>query len=155
LSKGDRVIATLRKPEVLKDLQDRAAENQLLVLKVDVTNEEEVLDAFIKGKEKFGRIDVVCNNAGYGMGALVESTPEDVARKIFETNFWGAARVSKEAVRFFRDENPGGVGGRLIVISSVAGLNSLPSTGYYSATKHGMVKLDCLHPCILTSIVQH
>ncbi|KAI0690055.1 hypothetical protein BC835DRAFT_1407660 [Cytidiella melzeri] len=141
LSKGDIVVATLRKPEVLKELQDRTPPNQLLVLKVDVTKESDVVAAFATAKEKFGRLDVVYNNAGYGMGSLVETTPEDVARAIFETNFWGGARVSREAVRFFRDDNPAGVGGRLIVISSYAGLTALPSLGWYAATRHALEAL--------------
>ncbi|KAI0086340.1 NAD(P)-binding protein [Irpex rosettiformis] len=138
LSKGDIVVATLRKPEVLKELQDRTSPEKLLVLKVDVTKEEDVLNAFAKAKERFGRIDVVINNAGYSMGSVVEATPEDAARAIFETNFWGATRVSREAVRTFRDSNPAGTGGRLIVISSSSGLRPLPITGYYGATKHAL-----------------
>ena len=78
------------------------------------------------------------NNAGYSVAAVVEATPEDIARALFETNFWGSSRVSREAVRFFRDENPKGAGGRLIVNSSVVGLNAFQGVGYYSATKYGM-----------------
>ncbi|KAI0082901.1 NAD-P-binding protein, partial [Irpex rosettiformis] len=114
LANGDNVVATLRKPDVLRDLQDRTPSDRLLVLKVDVTKEDEILDAFTKAKEKFGRIDVVFNNAGYVFSSVIESTPEDVARALFETNFWGAVRVSREAIRFFRDENPNDAGGRLI-----------------------------------------
>lgn len=138
LSKGDIVVATLRKPEVLKELQDRTSAEKLLVLKVDVTKDEDVLNAFTKAKERFGRIDVVINNAGHGLSSLVEVTPDDAARGIFETNFWGAARVNREAVRAFRDSNPAGAGGRLIVISSEYGIIAYPTTGYYSATKHGV-----------------
>ncbi|KAI0811179.1 hypothetical protein BC629DRAFT_1589916 [Irpex lacteus] len=138
LSKGDIVVATLRKPEVLKELQDRTSAEKLLVLKVDVTKDEDVLNAFTKAKERFGRIDVVINNAGHGLSSLVEVTPDDAARGIFETNFWGAARVNREAVRAFRDSNPEGAGGRLIVISSEYGIIAYPTTGYYSATKHAL-----------------
>ena len=141
LSKGDIVVATLRKPEVLKELQDKTPEDKLLVLKVDVTKEEDIHAAFTKAKEKFGRIDVLINNAGHGMGSFVKSTPEDAARSIFETNFWGSANVSREAVRFFREENKP-CGGRLIVTSSASGIKPLPLIGYYSASKFGEYSRD-------------
>ncbi len=139
LQKGDKVVATLRKPDALKELQENTPSEQLLVIKVDVTKEEDVTNAFVKAKDKFGRIDVVYNNAGYGMGSVVESAPDDVARDVFEANFWGAARVSTAALRFLRDENPAGQGGRLIVASSLAGLHPLANMGHYSAAKHGMI----------------
>ena len=87
---------------------------------------------------------MVINNAGHGMGSVTETTPDDAAREIFETNFWGAARVNKEAVRAFRDSNPAGTGGRLVVISSYTGFVPLPLLGYYGATKHGMCSLFCI-----------
>ncbi|KAI0093964.1 NAD-P-binding protein [Irpex rosettiformis] len=141
LLKGDYVIATLRKPEALNDLRESTSAERLLVLKVDVTKEEDVIDAFATAKKKFGRIDIVYNNAGYGLGSVVESTPDDAARAIFETNFWGAARVNREAIRFFRDTNSGGVGGRLIVVSSLVGIYPLTNLGHYSATKHALEAL--------------
>ncbi|KAI0763680.1 hypothetical protein BC629DRAFT_971719 [Irpex lacteus] len=141
LKKGDQVVATLRKPDALKDLQDNTPSEQLLVIKVDVTKEKDITNAFLKAKEKFGRIDVVYNNAGYGMGSVVESAPDDVARDVFEANFWGAARVNTAALRFFRDENPAGAGGRLIVSSSLAGLHPLANMGHYSAAKHALEAL--------------
>ncbi|KAI0766493.1 hypothetical protein BC629DRAFT_1596333 [Irpex lacteus] len=116
LANGDNVVATLRKPEVLRELQDSTPSDRLLVLKLDVTKKDEILDAFTKAKEK--------------------ATPDDAARTLFETNFWGSTRVSQEAVRFFREENPKGAGGRLIVISSIAGLNAYAGVGFYSATKY-------------------
>lgn len=142
---------------MLKELQDRTPANQLLVVKVDVTKEDDILNAFAKAKEKFGRIDVVYNNAGYSISSAVESTPDDAARAVFETNFWGSTRVSREAVRFFRDENPKGAGGRLIVTSSLVGLNAYASFGFYSATKYGecwawatygvrRVLIECIQP---------
>ncbi len=137
LANGDNVVATLRKPEVLKELQDRTPADRLVVLKLDVTKEDEILNAFTKAKEKFGRVDVVYNNAGYVAATVIEAMPNDAARALFETNFWGSTRVSQEAVRFFREENPKGAGGRLIVISSLAGLNAYAGVGFYSASKYG------------------
>ena len=76
---------------------------RLLVLKLDVTKQQDIIDAFQKAKEVFGRVDVVFNNAAYGVLAEVEGTPDDAARAVFDVDFWGAANVSREAVRFFRE----------------------------------------------------
>jgi NAD(P)-dependent dehydrogenase (short-subunit alcohol dehydrogenase family) len=89
LERGDSVVATLRKPEVLESLSASSDDGKLLVLKVDVRIESEIADAFDKAKEKFGRIDVVFNNAGWAIGGEVEGTPEVTARDLFDTNFWG------------------------------------------------------------------
>ena len=67
LEKGDIAVATLRKPEVLNDLKKQYASEQLLILKLDVTIPEDIVCAFRTTKEKFGRLDVVVNNAGYAV----------------------------------------------------------------------------------------
>ncbi|KIP12343.1 hypothetical protein PHLGIDRAFT_124234 [Phlebiopsis gigantea 11061_1 CR5-6] len=138
LSKGEKVVATLRKPSDLADLQKKFPASQLLVVQLDVTDPKAILDAFSAGKKAFGRIDVVFNNAGWTAAGEVEGTPDDVAKKLFDVNFWGATNVTKEAVRFFREENPSGAGGRLLVVSSFVGLKPLPIGGYYSASKHAL-----------------
>lgn len=132
LEKGDKVIATLRKPEALADVSAKYPTDQLLVVKLDVTSASDIQAAFAKGIEHFGRIDVVYNNAGYGSLAEVEGTPDAVARGVFEVNFWGSANVSREAIRVFRDVNKP-AGGRLIQASSMAGAQAMPGIGYYSA----------------------
>lgn len=66
LSKGDIAVATLRKPSALSDLTAKYGKDKLLVVKLDVTQLQDILDAFAKAKEVFGKIDVVYNNAGYG-----------------------------------------------------------------------------------------
>ncbi len=137
LSKGDIAVATLRKPEALEDLKAEYPPTQLLVLKLDVTKPDEITEAFTKAKEAFGKVDVVFNNAGYGILAEFEGTPEDIARAMFEVNFWGANRISREAIKFFRDVNKPGTGGKLLNVSSMVGLNAAPGLGYYSASKHG------------------
>lgn len=83
------------------------------------------------------------NAAAVGLFGEVEGTPDEVARGVFEVNFWGAANVAREAVRFFREENgldgEGGDprGGRVIGISSYAGTAPVGGCGYYSAAKAG------------------
>ncbi|KIJ62843.1 hypothetical protein HYDPIDRAFT_93555 [Hydnomerulius pinastri MD-312] len=137
LRQGNKVIATLRKPEVISDLVERYTPEQLLVLKLDVTKPSEVVDAFARAREVFGRIDVVFNNAGYAVVGELEGTRNDVARGLFETNFWGAVNVSLEAIKFFREVNQP-QGGRLLQISSMVGLTAAPGIGFYSATKFAL-----------------
>lgn len=91
---------------------------------------------FQKAVGVFSRVDVVFNNAGYGVFGEVEGSPEEAVRSMFDTNFWGATNVTREAVRVFREVNKP-VGGRVIVTSSMAGLEPLPIIGYYCATKYG------------------
>ncbi|EIN12004.1 NAD(P)-binding protein [Punctularia strigosozonata HHB-11173 SS5] len=134
LSKGEIVVATLRKPEILADLAAKYPPSQLLVVKLDVTNEEDVDAAFAKVKETFGRLDIVVNNAGYGLLAEIEGTPLNLARTMFEVNFWGAANIARRAVEFFRDVNKP-QGGRLLHLTSIVALQSQPGNGYYSASK--------------------
>ncbi|KAH7920232.1 NAD(P)-binding protein [Leucogyrophana mollusca] len=137
LEKGDKVVATLRRPEVISDLRAKFSSDRLLIIKLDVTKPNEIQGAFLKAKEAFGRIDVVFNNAGFSAVAEVEGTSSEVARALFETNFWGAVNVTTEAVKFFREVNKP-VGGRLLQMSSMVGLTAAPGLGYYSATKFAL-----------------
>ena len=136
LSKGDIVVATARKPEVLNDLKAKYPPSQLLTLKLDVDSTQEIKDAFTQAKAAFGRIDVVFNNAGYIVAGEAEAIPDEPARDMFEVDFWGAAHVSQEAVRFFRDENKP-QGGRLIQNSAAVGLAVSQGLAFYGAAKHG------------------
>ena len=136
LTNGERVVATLRKPEVLNDFAAQYTSEQLLVLRLDVSKPDEIKAAFAKAKEAFGRSDVVFNNAGYAVAGELEGVPDKSARMMFEVNFWGSAHVSQEAVRFFREENKP-PGGRLLPNSAGVGLVTMPRFGYYPATKHG------------------
>ncbi|KZT64534.1 NAD(P)-binding protein [Daedalea quercina L-15889] len=137
LSQGDIAVATLRKPSVLDDLVQQYPRDRLLVVKLDVTNKDEIKAAFAKAREVYGRIDVVFNNAGYGILGETESVPEEVARRMFDTNFWGALNVALEAVRFFRDVNKP-QGGRLITNSSIVAVTSAAAVSIYSASKHAL-----------------
>ncbi|KAL0961174.1 hypothetical protein HGRIS_006145 [Hohenbuehelia grisea] len=132
LEGGDSVVATLRNPELLNDLKSKHGEDRLLILKVDVRDKQHIENAFTRAVETFGHIDVVFNNAGYGGVSEAEGTPEELARDIFETNFWGAVHVSQAAIRTFRDvNNP--PGGRLLQQSSLVGIGAMPLVAFYSA----------------------
>lgn len=136
LENGDIVIATLRNPSALSHLREKYSPNSLHILKLDVINGDDIVAAFEYAKENLGRIDIVFNNAGHGVIAEIEGTPEDVARRVFDVNFWGAMNISREAIRFFREVNKP-QGGRLWNVSSIAGIFPFASLGYYSASKHG------------------
>ncbi|KAH9942737.1 NAD(P)-binding protein [Amylocystis lapponica] len=133
LSQGEILVGTVRKPEVVSDLTAQYDTGKLLVVTVDVTKREQVVDAFSAAQKAFGRIDVVYNNAGVCILSEIEGTPEDKARYIFDVNFFGAASVTMEAVRVFREVNMP-QGGRLLQASSAAGIVAFPGVGYYAAT---------------------
>lgn len=138
LNGGDIAIATLRNPSVLGELKAKYPPSKLHTLKLDVTNKDDIAAAFKYAEERLGRVDIVFNNAGHSMVGEIEGTPDDVAKRMFDVNFWGAMNVSREAVRFFREVNDP-QGGRLWNVSSTAGMFPFASLGYYSASKHGIV----------------
>ncbi|EIW74822.1 NAD(P)-binding protein [Coniophora puteana RWD-64-598 SS2] len=137
LQNGDIAIATLRQPDVLADLAAIYPSERLLILKLDVSQKSDVEEAFVKVKEVFGQLDVVYNNAGIMTWGKVESMDEGNAQKMFETNFWGASYVTREALKFFREVNKP-IGGRLIQVSSCLGVHARPGLGYYTATKFAL-----------------
>lgn len=138
LKKGDAVVAALRSAEVLESFKaEFPPEKQLLALKMDITDKEEVMSAFARAKEVFGRVDIVFNTAGRGYLGEVESTDDAMAREVVELNFWGAVNISREAVRFFREEN-NPPHGRLLNVSSGAGIVGMPAGAFFVAAKHGM-----------------
>jgi NAD(P)-dependent dehydrogenase (short-subunit alcohol dehydrogenase family) len=133
LAKGDVVVATARKPEVMQDLIDRYPETSR-ALKLDVTDEEQVRTSLSETVEHFGRIDVVVNNAGYGLvGAIEEATDEQVRRQ-FDTNVFGVLNVTREALPILRNQKAG----HIVIIGSMTGFSAPPSFGYYSATKFAL-----------------
>ncbi|EIW75847.1 NAD(P)-binding protein [Coniophora puteana RWD-64-598 SS2] len=141
LKKGDKVVATLRKPDAIAYLTSVFSAERLLPIALDVTKRDQVKDAFAKAFDHFGRIDIVFNNAGVLLLAEIEATSEEDARAMFEVNFWGASHVTQESLRVFREENKPR-GGRLIQASSGAGALGTPANGYYCATKHALEGLS-------------
>ncbi|KAF8146532.1 hypothetical protein K438DRAFT_1910672 [Mycena galopus ATCC 62051] len=138
LAAGERAVATLRKPEVLKELQTRYSAEQLLVVRLDVTQPAEVVAAFAAAEKHFGLISVVVNNAGFGLLGEIEGTPDADAHAQFDVNFWGAVYVTKEAIRFFREVNPKGYGGRFLNISTIGGYSANQGLAFYSASKFAL-----------------
>ncbi|KAI0713762.1 hypothetical protein C8Q76DRAFT_776726 [Earliella scabrosa] len=138
LRAGERVVATLRKPSQIAHLSDAYPSSQLLVCTLDVTNEAQIQEVFAATREHFGRLDVVVNNAGYGIQGEFETFPEEVGRHLVEVLLWGPARICREAIKFMRDVNPPGQGGRILNLTSVGGFLGQPTGSYYHAGKFAL-----------------
>lgn len=131
LEAGDHVVATARKPEQLSDLVEQFGD-RILPVALDVTNADQAVAAFDAAVERFGRVDVVVNNAGYANIAPVETAPEDDFRRQFDTNFWGVYYVSKAALPILKNQGSGLV----IQFSSIGGrVGGTPGLGSYQAAK--------------------
>jgi NAD(P)-dependent dehydrogenase (short-subunit alcohol dehydrogenase family) len=132
LSKGDKVSATCRKPSDLAELASKYPPSQLIVLQLDVTSTSDIGIIFAKAIDAFGRVDIVYNNAGYAAIGEAEGTSEEVGRRLYDVNFWGAINVSKEAVKVFREVNKP-IGGVLLQASSVVGVSGHAGGAIYSS----------------------
>ncbi|SHM79750.1 SDR family NAD(P)-dependent oxidoreductase [Streptomyces yunnanensis] len=131
LEAGDQVVATARRPEHLADLVERFGD-QVLPVALDVTDAEAVAAALDTARDRFGRIDVIVNNAGYANVAPVETAPEDDFRRQFETNFWGVYNVSKAALPLLKAQG----GGIVVQFSSIGGrVGGSSGLGSYQAAK--------------------
>ena len=137
LAKGDKVVATARKPEVLADLVDKYPDTARAV-KLDVTNLEDVKNSVGEGIKEFGRIDVLVNNAGYGLVGAIEEAGGEQIKQQFDTNVFGAVNVIREILPILRAQQSG----HIVNISSVVGISAFPSFGYYSATKFALEGLS-------------
>lgn len=130
LARGDRVAATARNVESLKGLVDKHGAN-VLPLALDVTDQAAVERTVKRAHEHFGRLDVVINNAGYGLFGTIEELSAQQARDQMETNFFGALWVTKAALPILRAQGAG----HIIQVSSIGGVNAFPTLGLYHASK--------------------
>jgi NAD(P)-dependent dehydrogenase (short-subunit alcohol dehydrogenase family) len=130
LSRGDKVAATARNTDSLADLVAAYGE-AVLPLALDVTDKAAATEAVQRAHEHFGRLDVVVNNAGYGLFGTVEELSDQEIREQFETNLFGALWVTQAALPHLRAQNSG----HIIQISSIGGVASMPTLGGYSASK--------------------
>lgn len=133
LEQGHHLVATARKPEVLQDFAEKYPDTSL-ALKLDVTKPDEVRSAIAEAVTKFGRIDVLVNNAGYGLIGAVEEATDEQFRHQFETNVFGAVDVMRAVLPQMRDQKSG----HILNISSVGGFIAFPSSGYYTASKFAL-----------------
>ena len=133
LERGDRVAATARDAATLAPLVEQYGD-AVLALPLDVTDKAAVDAAVARAHERFGRLDVVVNNAGYGLFGMIEEVSEAQARAQIETNLFGALWVTQAALPILREQGSG----HIIQVSSIGGVNAFPSIGLYHASKWGL-----------------
>ncbi|KAI0206671.1 retinol dehydrogenase 8 [Astrocystis sublimbata] len=137
-----RLVATARNSSRLNEFLTPS--DRVEIVDLDVTSDKAIDASVESAVSKFGRIDVMVNNAGYGLMGDTESAlqPEGQAkaRKQVETNLWGTTRLTLHAVRVMRDENPknGQQGGVVLNVTSLGGFAGFPSTAFYHAAKFGV-----------------
>ncbi|MBT2620729.1 SDR family NAD(P)-dependent oxidoreductase [Chryseobacterium sp. ISL-6] len=155
LEQGNNVAATARNISTLDDLKAKYGD-QILPLKLDVNNRQEVFETVDTIEKHFGKIDVLINNAGYGLFGTVEETTEQQAREQMETNFFGSLWVSQAVLPIMRKQKSG----HIIQISSFLGLTTLPLLGLYNASKFAIeglietVGTETAHLGIKTTLVE-
>ncbi len=133
LARGWRAVVTARDADRVADLAE-GAEDRALALSLDVTEQAQIDDAVAQAKAKFGRIDVLVNNAGYGYQASIEEGVESEIRAQFDANVFGLFALTRAVLPIMRAQKSGHV----INITSVAGLIGFPGSGYYAASKHAV-----------------
>lgn len=134
LASGDQVVATVRKDatQFATLLND---ESNALVVTLDVTNEQQVKAGVQSAIDRFGRIDVLVNNAGYGLLAATEEASAEEVRKQYETNVFGLLNVTRAVLPHLRKQTSG----HIINISSLfAYLNNTVGFGIYGSTKYAV-----------------
>lgn len=131
------VVATARNPKSLEDLVLKYPD-QIFPLKLDVTNMNEIENAVKSAFAKYGKIDVLVNNAGYGIIGAIEEVSEAETKRIFDTNVFGLIEVTKTILPYMRKQKSG----HILNISSVAGFTSTPGFGIYNATKFAVEGLS-------------
>ncbi|HTD98806.1 MAG TPA: SDR family NAD(P)-dependent oxidoreductase [Mucilaginibacter sp.] len=137
LKRGDKVAATARNLDHLNDLVEKYGD-AVLPIKLDVNSRGESIAAVKQAKDHFGRIDVLINNAGYGLFGAIEETTEQEAREQMETNFFGVLWVTQAVLPIMREQKSG----HIIQVSSYLGLVTLPVLGLYNASKFAVEGLS-------------
>jgi len=136
IARGDQVVAAARKPEDIARLA-ALSPNQVLAVRLDVTEGEEIKAAVAEALDRFGAIDILINNAGYGLLSTVEEAEEEAIRRQFDTNFFGPAALIRAVLPSMRARRSGFI----VNVSSTAGARGFAGSGYYSAAKAGLEAL--------------
>jgi NAD(P)-dependent dehydrogenase (short-subunit alcohol dehydrogenase family) len=136
LARGDRLVATARGAEFVAECGERHPE--ALALRLDVTDREQAHAAIAAAVERFGRLDVIVNNAGYGQFGAVEEQTEEELRRQFEVNLFGVLNVTRAALPQLRAQRRGHV----VQMSSLNGIEGLVGGGSYCATKFAVEGLS-------------
>ncbi len=137
LGRGDSVIATSRDPQKVSAAAPQASQ-RLLALSMNLRDAGQIASAVQAGLARFGRIDVLVNNAGHGLfGAVEEATDAEIAH-LYETNIYGLLRVTRAVLPHMRERRSG----HIVNLSSVGGLIGLPGFGIYNSTKFAVEGLS-------------
>lgn len=137
LKRGEKVVATARKVEQVKDLEEKYPGKALAVI-LDVTKQEQVDAALAKTLERFGHVDVLVNNAGYGVAGAIEEVSEAEFGPMYETNVFGLLRVTRAFLPQLRKQRCG----HILNLSSIGGLTAGPGWGLYQSTKFAVEGLS-------------
>jgi NAD(P)-dependent dehydrogenase (short-subunit alcohol dehydrogenase family) len=133
LARGWRAVVTARDASKVADIAEGHAD-RALVLPLDVTQPAQIDAAVAQTKERFGRIDVLVNNAGYGYLAAIEEGEDAAVREMFEANVFGLVDTTKAVLPVMRKQRSG----LIVNVSSIGGLTSFAATGYYHGTKYAV-----------------
>ncbi|MBA2714296.1 MAG: SDR family NAD(P)-dependent oxidoreductase [Rubrobacteraceae bacterium] len=134
LSRGDTVVGTARRAERLEDLVQGAGEGKAYALSLDVTEPEGIRRAVEEVLGRYGRIDVLVNNAGHGQVGAVEETTEEELREIFDVHLFGPAALTRAVLPVMREQRSGAI----VQMSSFGGQVSYPGFSAYCATKFAL-----------------
>ncbi|MFT3875337.1 MAG: SDR family oxidoreductase [Propioniciclava sp.] len=137
LDRGDKVAATARNLSTLDPLVEAYGE-AVLPIQLDVTDRDAAFAAVAAAHERFGRLDIIVNNAGYGHFGLVEELTEQEVRAQLETNLFGALWVTQAALPYLRRQRSG----HILQVSSVGGIVAFPLLGAYHASKWALEGLS-------------
>lgn len=137
IAEGDFVIGTMRREADAKHFNSQNA-GRAYALVMDVTDETAVQSVFQNVSTNWGIVDVLVNNAGYGMAGAIEETSEQEARDLFEANFFGALRVTQAFLPLFRQQRYG----HIIQVSSHGGFKGFAGFGIYNASKFALEGLS-------------
>ncbi len=129
-AKGARLSLGARRTELLEQLQQELPETEMLIVKTDVSNEEDCRTLIDETVNRFGQIDILINNAGISMRALFEEVDTKVIRQLMDVNFYGTVYCSKFALPYLLKTK-----GSLVGVISIAGYVGLPGRTGYSASK--------------------
>lgn len=132
---GDKVIATIRK---LNETDELMKSGNVLPIIMDVTKKDEVKVAVQEGVQKFGRIDVLINNAGFGASGAFEEISNEELRNLMETNYFGVTNVTREVIPVMRKQKDG----MILTVSSQAGAMGYLGSSAYCSSKYAVVGLS-------------
>lgn len=133
--KGSKVVLGARNHDNLKKVADEINQQggEAVYCVADVSNENDCKNLILTGVEKYGKIDILINNAGISMRATFNDLKLDVLKQLMDINFWGTVYCTKQALPFLLETK-----GSVVGVSSIAGLKGLPGRTGYSASKFAM-----------------